>query len=259
MPGYRKLPDVALARRRAPAARRTPPPRSRPALPAVLRSGLLLAKVRPAKAVMVTLLVVMLAGIAANAMLLQTGRHPAPLFGDRPRTALADPAPHAPGTPPEAPRGASAARDASGTAGTGRIDPESTPVKRPEVAALPPPRPADSIGQLLQGARAPAGAAGAREAAVHAPARPGPHGDALGDLIRGNVAAGPKGTADSPVMAAQRALVRLGYAVKADGTLGTATRDALAAFAKAHHLAGGTELTPKLLHELTSAANVSRH
>ena len=60
-------------------------------------------------------------------------------------------------------------------------------------------------------------------------------------------------------MAAQTALAKLGYAVKADGTQGAATDQALREFEKAHGLPISTEVTPHLVKQLSSAARASAH
>ncbi len=59
-------------------------------------------------------------------------------------------------------------------------------------------------------------------------------------------------------MAAQKALGRLGYAVKPDGFLGKATREALTKFQQDRHLGGNGTLSPTLLHALEHAAGSSR-
>lgn len=78
--------------------------------------------------------------------------------------------------------------------------------------------------------------------------------DAIGDLLRGGEA--PADNARQ-IMAAQTALAKLGYAVKADGTQGAATDQALREFEKAHGLPISTEVTPHLVKQLSSAARAS--
>ncbi len=77
--------------------------------------------------------------------------------------------------------------------------------------------------------------------------------DAIGDLLRGEA------PADSSrlVVAAQSALAKLGYSVKADGAQGAATDQALREFEKAHGLPISTEITPRLVKQLNSAARSS--
>ena len=55
-------------------------------------------------------------------------------------------------------------------------------------------------------------------------------------------------------MAAQTALAKLGYPVKPDGNDGLATQQALRDFERIHGLPSSTEITPRLLKQLTQAA-----
>ena len=56
-------------------------------------------------------------------------------------------------------------------------------------------------------------------------------------------------------LAAQNALIKLGFAVKADGVDGATTRQAIQQFERAHGFIPLGEITPKLVKELTAAAN----
>ncbi len=60
------------------------------------------------------------------------------------------------------------------------------------------------------------------------------------------------------VLAAQRALQKLGYEVTPDGHLGAATRQALEKFERDRRLSVNGELSPKLLHELADAVGLPR-
>ncbi len=84
------------------------------------------------------------------------------------------------------------------------------------------------------------------------PARPS---DAIGDLLR----ADPPADAGQLVLAAQTALVKLGYSVKADGARGAGTDQALREFEHDHGLAVSTEITPRLVKQLNAAARVPAH
>lgn len=55
-------------------------------------------------------------------------------------------------------------------------------------------------------------------------------------------------------ISAQKALAKLGFAVKPTGALDAATRSALAEFQKSRHLPASTVITAKLVKSLTSAA-----
>ena len=159
---------------------------------------------------------IVLVGIGVNALVLQRGRHPAPLFGP-PASPSSSPAPGsaAPLPPQSAPlpsQLAGADHDSS-AAETSTATPPARPT---EAVDGPPSRAADPITDLLrEGARA--------------------------DAAR-------------LVVAAQTALVRLGYPVKPDGNEDAATQQALRDFERAHGLPASTEITRRLVKQLTEAA-----
>jgi hypothetical protein len=148
----------------------------------------------------------LLVGIGVNALVLQSHRHPAPLFAPPPPRVTPPPAP---ANPVPAPPAASSAETST-----------------PATAPAPPPKPA---GAAASPPRAP---------------------DQIGNLLRSEVQ-----TEDTRlVVAAQTALVKLGYAVKADGAEGAATQQALRDFERAHGLPFSTEITPRLVKQLNTAA-----
>jgi hypothetical protein len=77
--------------------------------------------------------------------------------------------------------------------------------------------------------------------------------DAIADMLR----AGQQQEAQKRLAAAQAALVKLGYVVKADGEPSAATSTALRDFERAHGLPPSTEVTPRLLKALSAAAAVA--
>jgi hypothetical protein len=93
------------------------------------------------------------------------------------------------------------------------------------------------------------------------PARPAETGksaaaaDPIGELLAGE----PHGETPHLVLTAQTALAKLGYPVKADGKEGAATEQALRDFEHAHGLAPATEITERLVKQLTAAARVGAH
>jgi hypothetical protein len=97
---------------------------------------------------------------------------------------------------------------------------EALPPARPAEAAASPPSSSDPIANLLAGE-------------THSDAR--------------------------LVLAAQTALAKLGYAVKPDGKEGTATQQALREFEHAHGLPPATELSERLVKQLTTAARGGGH
>jgi hypothetical protein len=122
--------------------------------------------------------------------------------------------------------------------------------------AAPPVRPAATAE--LEAAAAPSSSAAppsrpappaeGREAAA-------PAADPIGDLLRSEGHADPA----RPVLAAQAALAKLGYSVKADGAEGAATEQAIRDFERAHGLPVSTEITPALVRQLNQAARSTGH
>jgi peptidoglycan hydrolase-like protein with peptidoglycan-binding domain len=58
------------------------------------------------------------------------------------------------------------------------------------------------------------------------------------------------------VLAAQRALIKLGFVLKADGVPGAATRQAVERYEREHGLAVRGELTPEIVRKLTAEAGL---
>jgi hypothetical protein len=249
--------DHKIVRRAPRGARRKP---RNPPLVERVASGLLRQFwVRPGTTIAGASFAALMTGIALNALVLQKVRHPAPLFGSA--------AVHSPAAP--------AAETHPGTAP--RIVTTAVPPPQPVARAADPthdPAPADEappsahdqIAALLNGETAPA-----PSAATHRPKpAPGdsighflktkgedPAADTLGQFLKHDPGAtSPDAAAsDKMVLAAQRALAKLGYAVKPNGVFGQTTRQALEHFQKDHHLPVSDRVTPHLLRELTAAAD----
>ena len=98
-------------------------------------------------------------------------------------------------------------------------------------AALPPARPAESAGSSSSAS------------------------DPIAELLAGE----PHGDASRLTLAAQTALAKLGYPVKPDGKEGSATEQALREFERAHGLPPATEITERLVKQLTAAARAGGH
>ena len=98
-------------------------------------------------------------------------------------------------------------------------------------ATLPPARPAESAGSSSSAS------------------------DPIAELLAGE----PHGDATRLILAAQTALAKLGYPVKPDGKEGSATEQALREFERAHGLLPGTEITERLVKQLTAAARTGGH
>ncbi|MFC0219671.1 peptidoglycan-binding protein [Pseudochelatococcus lubricantis] len=141
---------------------------------------------------------VLAVSIIVNAAFLQEGTHPSPLFGENRADAPAQPAP----------KPASAARPSA----QAPRPPAPRPTGTAEAAVQPqPPR--------------------RNEAAAAAPAVAAPTSD---DAIAHLLATGapPREAKPAGVLGVQKALVKLGYAITADGLMGPATRQAIMAFEK---------------------------
>jgi Putative peptidoglycan binding domain len=129
--------------------------------------------------------------------------------------------------------------------------PPPAPLVAPAVALIAPPaQPATASGESAPIMVAP-------------PSRPPDHGagaetsagrtDPIRDLIRGD--SGPKDLeAKRLTLAAQTALIKLGFAIKADGLAGASTQQAIQQYERAHGYIPLGEITPKLVKELSAAA-----
>ncbi len=157
-------------------------------------------------------------GIMVNALVMQKSRHPAPLFGQ----TLAVP------------------RDAA--------PPAAVPVKpAPAPAAVAPPAPPPVPAKPRHAAASPDKAADDKVA----------DGDAIARLLNGG--GGDKATAKSDgkaVLGIQRALAKLGFAVKPSGTFGPQTRKAIEAFEKDKHLPVKGEMSPRLVKVLSAESGM---
>ena len=183
-----------------------------------------LVAAHPFRTVVATIFGLMLAGIVLNAVLLQRGRHPAPLFGSASRARQA----HVP---------------------TASVPlPLRRPVERPSAEPL-------TIGQI-------AGSDDAAGSSRPAGTSPAHKEDGIAQLLRGGGRTQPDPanakTSAVNVLAAQRALQKLGYDVKPDGHMGAATRQALDKFEHDRHLSAQGELSSKVLRELADAAGLPR-
>lgn len=175
------------------------------------------------------LLVAMAVAITVNALELQTARHPAPLFGRE-----------------TAPRSVPAPR------------PAAIPALSPHMATQPAPAPpainrgADPLGRFIRQGEVTTTAKAAAPVPV---ARP----DAISQIIRNSApaSAAKELAPNRTILAVQRALVKLGFVLRADGIDGEATRKALVQYEADHHLPAHGELTPKVIREISAEAHVA--
>jgi type IV secretory pathway VirB10-like protein len=173
---------------------------------------------RPAVVLGCAILVAALAAVALNALAWQSARHPSPLF---PRKAEPERRLAAAPTPLPPARPPEVRAPAAVT----------TPAAPPPAATPNPPAP---------------------------PPKPAASRDPIGDLIRGGeTGSAAAKDASSKVMAAQRALTKLGYGqLKSDGVIGPGTRQAIERFEKERNLAVTGELNPRTSRELAAQAGM---
>ena len=184
----------------------------------------------------------LVAGVGANALLLQIGRHPAPLLASvahdplpasastaAPAGTVEPVAPHAPPTPTwEYSTASSSAPPAEGVS-------RATQASAPDITSSVAPAAQDKQHQssVPESERRPASLVP----------------DQIGAFLRGKPDDGSR-----LVRAAQIALAKLGYAVKSDGVEDDATRRALRHFERTHGLAPTTKISSELVKQLTAAA-----
>ena len=92
------------------------------------------------------------------------------------------------------------------------------------------------------------------------PVPPARSSDPIRDLLRGDAGHGDAAKESARLtVAAQNALIKLGFAIKADGVAGASTDQAIQQFERAHGLPQSTEITPRLVKQLAAAANAAAH
>ena len=200
-------------------------------------------------------------GVPMNALFLQDGRHPAPLFSSQPSSAvLGAPTPPARPARPSVIDSARSERDANLPARLSPKDPIASKLEKLDVAKSPdwsksapakadPPHTADkkrdAIGLLLLGDPPPikASADKANKADKAEKAEKAATDDKAAPI-------------DKNVLYAQRALLKLGYVVRSDGVLNGATRHALEKFEGDAGLPVKGRITPKLLQQLAARSRL---
>ena len=210
-----------------------------PAARGAVRLLMEIALVTPRRVYISAGLAAIVAGIGANALLLQMGRHPMPLLA----SVAHDPLP----------------ASASTAAPAGTVEPVAqTPTSEYSSASAAAP-PAGDISRATQASAPDTTSSIASAAQDKQPQSSAPNGerrsaalgpDQIGALLRGK----PVNDELHLVRAAQIALAMLGYAVKPDGAEDNATRRALRHFERAHGLAPTTKISSELVNQLTAAA-----
>jgi hypothetical protein len=208
--------------------------------PAERRPSWMSAALRPARVVLThprealagLILLAAATAITVNALGLQRGRHPAPLFS---MGRIEQPA-QAP-IPPSRPMQSQAQP---------LVQPPAQPAPASAAPAMAPVRPPKASGSIAEVIRT--GDAPVRPAAVVADGKPSR--DAIGELIR----VGDPGR----VAAAQRALIKLGYGpLKPDGVMGLGTRQALERFEKDRRLPVTGELAARTVRDLAAQSGIA--
>lgn len=180
-------------------------------------------------------------GVPMNALFLQDGRHPAPLFAHHPFQTAERETAEAP-TPP--------ARPAQIDAETAKAEAARLDAAKPEPRTARPAK-ADPLKDMVKAeTSAPPKPEKKREVAARDPIsallEPPQRAAPAAAPSAAPVAATPAAP-DKNIVSAQRALQRLGYVVKPDGMLGAGTRQAIEKFERDNGLPVKGELTPKLV------------
>lgn len=172
---------------------------------------------RVARVAAIGMAATMALGIMVNALVLQKGHHPAPLFGKPPAPAASQATP---------PRPTVRAVQADVDADVAPVAPVAK-ARKLAVAAQDADAPVgdDAIGRLLAGGPAPAAKAAGK-------------GDG------------------KTMMGVQRALTKLGFKVPPTGTAGPATKKAIEAFEKDRHMAVKGEVDRRLVKVLAAESGI---
>jgi hypothetical protein len=174
--------------------------------------------------------------IVVNALILQKTRHPAPLLAGNavPQVPLAHTAVTV--------RLAETPRAVPVPAAEPEASPAATPVAVPQTT--PTHQPLRPPGHLANESV---------EARAH---------DAIAQLIGANGPGlspgtpGPSAEASRTIAAVQRALVKIGYVLRADGVMGTTTRQAIEQFERDRHWPVKGELSPRVRRELAVLSGI---
>ena len=190
--------------------------------------------------------------IIANAIFLQKGHHPSPMFGSSTVVAFPAPTQLSAASPLPKPR----PNDVTPNASDAKLDPrvmDAKPINpasepKPSIVAKPAsdPRSADPMANLVKATATPATTASASNASVQRPPAAIPHTgktDPLGDLI----------TNTRRVAAVQRALTEYGYGqLKPTGNVGSDTSAAIQRFERERKLPVTGQMSARLVQELST-------
>jgi hypothetical protein len=178
---------------------------------------------RPVESAAGAVFAALMTGVLLNALVLQSARHPSPLFGAPANIVLAPSA----GPAPEMPK----------------------PVPRPAAISAAPAPLAPAPGPAIV-ARPVAPAHDAETATAK-------NVDGIGDTLRAAGGSAPSAIDSARVLLVQKALMKLGYVVRPDGVFGSTTRQAIEKFERERGLPARGELTPKVLREISARSGIS--
>ncbi len=179
---------------------------------------------RPGRTIAGAALTALVTGITLNAVMFQTGRHPAPLFG-APQSVAASARPATPAVAP-------------------------MPAPRPVAQqAAPAPAQPSAPAQAARVAETPAAPRAAEPAPVAS------RKDPIAALLKGEGVADPV-VPPARVAAVQKALIKTGFVLRADGVMGATTRQALERFEHDRKLPVTGDLSPRTLRELAAQSGV---
>jgi hypothetical protein len=179
---------------------------------------------RPGRLIVLVTSAGVLTGIVLNAVMFQTGQHPAPLFAaHRAQPQAQQVAPRVPAPP----------------ARTEMPALQPAPAPAPVVAAAPAPAPVVTP-QAAPAAQAPAATAPARK-------------DPIAMLLNGEAPV----ENSARILAVQKALIKAGYVLKADGVMRPSTRQALEGFERERKLPVTGEFNPRTLRELSQRTGIA--
>ena len=219
-------------RQRAPQRRKAAkaPLNEKPSMFAAIRR-------RPGRAVLVGCAVLTMVGIVANATLMQNARHPSPLVAGAPRSIVAPPPAPVAVAPTPTPRPADIAA----------VEPAPAPVAAPTNSRAA--SSSNALTNLIRSTALPAREPAAETAVAHR--------DQIGALLKGSApASAPAPDRTARVAAAQRALQKVGFVVKPDGSFGATTRQAIERFERDRGLAVTGDLSPRTVRELSAQSGV---
>lgn len=226
----------------------------------------------PGRVAAAVLLTACAGAIAWNALLLQSSRHPAPLFTHRDQAVAEAPAPALALDRPLPPaRPESGSPDPMAAPETSEAE-AAAPAEAAPAPAVSVPRPPQrsAIADLIRSNGVPGPAPQPPARPQQAAAQPAPLPlraptvrDPIAEMIRlgGPVPTPPAdvGRQDGGdlVLSGQRALARLGYGVKVDGEMGPGTRQAIQRFEQDRRLPVTGTFSPRTVRELSALSGIA--